>query len=106
MNPFPQHSTLGQIWFDHNGTWIDAVRRWFPNATDDFCDYVLYERTAFPCCDGETVFRQIAEFAETLKTKPADRDFCDFCNELAESGKWLCSACDFVMSRVSQERGT
>lgn len=49
---------------DHPGfKWNDLVRQVFPNATDDTCDYMLWEHTGFPsfwstddhiaCCLGQ-----------------------------------------------------
>lgn len=50
----------------HEFTWHDLVRQYWPNATDEFCQYVLWEHTGFPefwtgdpvqCCS-----EQLAEY--------------------------------------------
>ena len=99
MNPFPQDSVLGKIWFEHNATWEDAIRRELPSADADFCNYVLWNCTAYPFANQETIFAQIAEFKEAWESLPEGRQLCENCNELAEPGKWMCAGCDFVLTQ-------
>ena len=46
-------------------TWLDVVRQemgeWLPV---DFCDYILWQETAFPFADVEHVRMQVREFRE------------------------------------------
>ena len=42
-------------------TWKDLVRKYFPNASDEECDFILWERTAFPLAGAKTVEEQIKE---------------------------------------------
>jgi hypothetical protein len=44
-------------------TWFDLIRIYFPNATDEYCDYILWEKTTFPLGSFENLERQIKEFA-------------------------------------------
>ena len=45
-------------------TWNDLVRKYFPDADDETCDFILWEKTAFPCADAEHVEKQIKELSE------------------------------------------
>ncbi|WP_303752923.1 hypothetical protein [Bacillus velezensis] len=42
-------------------TWIDLVRKYFPDANDKQCDFILWEKTAFPLASVETVESQLQE---------------------------------------------
>lgn len=42
-------------------TYGDLVRKYFPDATDHECDFILWEKTAFPLCGPEEVERQLKE---------------------------------------------
>ena len=42
-------------------TWIDLVRKYFPNASEEECDFILWNRTAFPMASAEAVEKQIKE---------------------------------------------
>ena len=45
-------------------TWIDLVRKYFPAATEKEADFLLWEKTSFPCGKAEEVERQLKELAE------------------------------------------
>ena len=47
-----------------NMTWKDLVRSYFPEASDDECDYILFNETAFPMGGLETVVKQLEELKE------------------------------------------
>lgn len=42
--------------------WIDLVRKYFPDANDKQCDFILWEKTAFPLVPAETVEKQLQEY--------------------------------------------
>lgn len=48
-------------------TWYDLVRKYIPSASDDECDHILWEETAFPCAGLVHVEKQIAELASKVK---------------------------------------
>ena len=29
-------------------SWIDLVKKYFPDASDELCDFILWEKTCFP----------------------------------------------------------
>jgi len=41
---------------------MDLVRLYFVDATDEECEFILWERTALPFCSVITAERQIEEF--------------------------------------------
>lgn len=43
-------------------TWNDLVRRYFPDADDKACDYILWEKTAFPIADIETIEKHLQDY--------------------------------------------
>jgi len=52
-------------------TWYDLVRKYFPNASDELCEYILWERTCFPICGREKVEKQLRELAKEEGEKSA-----------------------------------
>lgn len=44
----------------------DLVRRYFPNANDKLCDFILWEKTAFPLIPVEEVEKQLQEYQMML----------------------------------------
>ncbi|GIN35710.1 hypothetical protein CHCC14600_2579 [Bacillus licheniformis] len=42
-------------------TWIDLVRKYFPDANDKQCDFILWEKTAFPLVLAEIVEKQLQQ---------------------------------------------
>jgi hypothetical protein len=53
-------------------TWYDLVRKYFPDADDEFCEFVLWEKTCFPVCGPEKVEKQLKELAEKKKDDDDD----------------------------------
>jgi hypothetical protein len=43
-------------------TWGDLVRKFFPNATDAICEFILWEKTAYPLVSAEEVEKQLQEY--------------------------------------------
>lgn len=48
-------------------TWNDLIRKYFPDADDKRCEFILWEKTAFPLVPVETIERQLQEYAEEVK---------------------------------------
>lgn len=46
-------------------TWWDLVRKYFPEATDEECEYILWEKTAYPMGNVNTVEQHIKELANS-----------------------------------------
>lgn len=45
-------------------TWIELAKKYFPDASDEEADTILWEFTAFPVADRETVEKQLAHVKE------------------------------------------
>jgi hypothetical protein len=43
-------------------TWLDLVRKYFPDATDEEADYILWGQTAFPFAGGKHIEMQIKKY--------------------------------------------
>lgn len=42
------------------------VREYFPNASDSECEYIIWEKTAFPLVGVEILCKQLKEFHEEM----------------------------------------
>ncbi|APH36078.1 hypothetical protein J5M77_04105 [Bacillus amyloliquefaciens] len=47
-------------------TWIDLVRNYFPDANDKQCDFILWEKTAFPLASVEIIENQLQEYQTNM----------------------------------------
>lgn len=48
--------------------WVDCVRYYYPQYTDDECSFILWNRTCFPF-DSDTTLKQLYElFLDDQKT--------------------------------------
>lgn len=72
-------------------TILDLVREYFPDASEDEADFILWERTAFPMNSVDGLRTQLAEFKQAVGRYP-NAGFCDFCNNLAVT-RGLCISC-------------
>ena len=45
-------------------SWLDLVKEYFPNATERDCDIILWEYTAFPVADIDTIKKQLKDLKE------------------------------------------
>lgn len=48
-------------------TWLDLVRKYFPDVTDQAANYILWEKTAFPLASVEHVEKQLQEHQVEIK---------------------------------------
>ncbi|WP_197023480.1 hypothetical protein [Heyndrickxia ginsengihumi] len=48
-------------------TWIELVKEYFPDATDTQCEFILWEKTAFPVTGEETIRKQLKEYKQELE---------------------------------------
>jgi len=51
-----------KAWEKDQMIWLELVRKYFPDATDDEADYILWEFTAFPFAPAEHIEKQIAKY--------------------------------------------
>ena len=50
-------------------TWNDLVKKYFPNANDEDCEYILWNKTPFPISmDVELIKSYIKKHVEELKS--------------------------------------
>jgi hypothetical protein len=54
-------------------TWRELVKQYIPEASDEEIDFVLWEMTAFPVCDIETLKMQLGEVAKWFDRTYRDR---------------------------------
>lgn len=75
---------------------LDIAREVFPGKPDDWLDYAIWSRTAFPFNRVEEWTAQLYEFRDGLARCPKGKFMCDFCNEhFVDEGVWVCRACDW-----------
>lgn len=48
-------------------TWNDLVRKYFPNANDEECEFILWERTAYPFANVEEVEKELQKMKGAKK---------------------------------------
>jgi hypothetical protein len=73
---------------------LDIARIIFPDKPDDWLDYVLWNRTAYPMSKMSTWVGHLEEFRHALKRIPMGATFCELCNNTALPSEWLCEDCN------------
>ncbi len=53
-------------------TFIELVRTYEKDLTDEECDFILWEKTGFPFCDMETIEKQLRDFFDKDKCKDCE----------------------------------
>jgi hypothetical protein len=51
---------------------LDIAREYFPNMSEPDLGYLLWNETAFPCCDEVYLREQLAKLRSKLKTGKLD----------------------------------
>uniref|UniRef100_A0A6M3LMW2 Uncharacterized protein n=1 Tax=viral metagenome TaxID=1070528 RepID=A0A6M3LMW2_9ZZZZ len=89
-------------------TGIELVKEYFPDATDEFADHVLWARTGFPCFYPadigieEYLRREVQAFKVLYDAK---KDICELCNSEATVGL-LCHKChEAIYQKQDQDAG-
>ena len=68
-----------------------------PNADESTIDHILWGRTPFPC--GPITARSLYKAAYQYKRACDNKiSLCDFCDQKAVEGKWLCVRCEKNMA--------
>lgn len=63
-------------------SWADLVREYFPDADDEMCDYILWERTCYPIGSLEQVKHQLQALSTNIKSFGVK---CERCHELEKA---------------------
>lgn len=75
----------------------EVIRNAIPNASEELCDYILWERTPYPC--GAITARSLYSAARSYhRAYSTGKKLCTLCNRIATTGKCLpvCERCDRV----------
>ena len=71
---------------------LAIVRAAIPGADVTLTQFILWERTPFPC--GRVTARDLYRAASRLqRAKAAGRYLCDFCDRVVERNRDLCQRC-------------
>ena len=75
-------------------TYQDLVREYFPKATDEEVEFILWEKTAFPFASEATLREQLALFRDRTQ-RLQERGPCPICHDAARnpSSKQIDAAC-------------
>lgn len=76
----------------------EIIRAAIPGAMDEVCEYVLWERTAYPF--AKLTARDIYRAASRWKrARDAGNCLCEYCDRLASRGSRLCPSCANMLAR-------
>jgi hypothetical protein len=68
------------------------AREYFPEASIDELEFILWERTAYPFAPVDDLRDQLARYADFTYRYPNALP-CEFCNNLTVGGSLLCLIC-------------
>lgn len=79
----------------------EVIRNAIPNASEELCDYILWERTPYPV--GEITARSLYSAAMRYhRAYSTGKKLCTFCDRIATTGKNIpvCGWCEAVFSKL------
>lgn len=80
---------------------LDIAREIFPNYPDDWLDYTIWNKTAFPLNSTSEMRLQLFELRDALtELKQGDR-LCELCCRVAKKDEWICDYCDGLLANGS-----
>ena len=73
-------------------TYLAVIQAAIPNADAELADFILWERTPFPCgpVSAQKLFRAASRFRRANKNNIR---LCDWCDNKAQDGEYLCNGC-------------
>ena len=76
-------------------TFLSVVQAAIPSADAELCDFILWERTPFPCgpVSARSLFKTASRFHRAEKNKIR---LCDMCDNQANSDTDFCDKCLLV----------
>lgn len=70
---------------------VDVIKTVFPDAHIDVCEYIIWNRTAYPFeIKAKTLYKAAARYKRCLKN---DICLCDYCNNKIDKSKYVCDNC-------------
>jgi hypothetical protein len=74
----------------------EIIRNAIPEATEDLCEYILWNRTAYPFegLTAKCVYKAASRFK---RAGERGIQLCDFCDRRAMLGKSVCKRCDTAL---------
>ena len=70
---------------------LDIVKAAEPNATEEFADFIVWERTAIPFvkCSAKLIYKATSRY---VRANNKGNTLCELCDNLATK-KYLCDRC-------------
>ena len=77
------------------------IRAAIPDATDEACEWILWERTPYPmgAIDARSVYKAASRMQRAANHKLR---LCELCDRVAEPGKWICHRCEDFLTKARQ----
>jgi hypothetical protein len=77
----------------------DVIRAAIPDASDQLCDFILWDRTYFPL--GAVTPKDLYRAAARWR-RAAERGIvlCELCDRIAVTGRWTCKRCEDALARA------
>ena len=80
-------------------TWAEMVRKHFPEAEDEYVDYLLWEKTCFPFGKPEQVEKQLIDLVCMMTLWPGNPG-CNLCvSPLVGDERHHCERCEARLNK-------
>lgn len=69
-----------------------VIRAVKPSATIEECEWILWERTPYPCgsITARSLYKAASQFIRACKNQ---FQLCDYCHNKVPEGKYVCDKC-------------
>lgn len=86
-------------------SWATYIRFYFPRATDQECQDILWGNTSFPFGGRARVKRDIQKLPRAVRrAKKAGKPLCDFChNPVGDLSPYNCNNCYLALRNARYE---
>ena len=78
----------------------EIIRAAIPGATEDFCEYFMWERTPYPF--GRISAKNLYKWASSFRRAGENNvPLCDLCENMATNHKYTCNRCYDALHTVT-----
>ena len=81
------------------------IRYAIPNASDEVCEWIIWDRTAYPFVPltAKEIYKAAARVQRATNGK---KQLCDLCDRLAEPKMGLCKKCREALNKAQSDDRT
>lgn len=79
-----------------------VIRAAIPDATTEDCEWILWERTPYPCggITARSIYKAASQFIRAVRNH---LQLCEHCHNKVPEGKFTCDKCQRALDKATSE---